>query len=137
MRAPLGALLLTGLSGCAWLRPELETPRERELPGVIALAYDGLDVLVTQDPQGAGQGLRLYAHGAAIASAALRVGDRFTLTDGERVSDNYQVLAASSAIVTLKRERVERLAAGESGFRRSARVMGVEPYDLRSSSESP
>lgn len=124
----LFAAIVFASSGCSWFQADLSPPREHELPGIAALRYDGLDVFVVQDPKGGGKGLTLYAHGGKQSSAALRVGDRFTLTDSEKVSDTYQVMAVENKLITLKCEHIENRHELREGYRKSARVFTIEPY---------
>jgi hypothetical protein len=126
------SLVICALNGCHWGGPHAKTKEVSVLHGLSTLDFDGVLLRLKRDTADV-TGLVLIVAGQATNEAALRPGDRFTLTDGRGVYETYQLLVVGPERVMLKRQiSVDRRASG-AGIRTVEDVIAVTPYDLHES----
>lgn len=112
------ALLGVSATGCTSRRQAVQLDR---LPGVAALAYDGLDVIIASEQTARGDGtLRVLFAGRAVGAARLRPGDAFLVTDGSSVAYAYEIITANERRIIMKRTRAET-RVGAAGIARRER----------------
>ena len=123
------SLALGGLPGCDWGDRHANAQNLSRLHGLSVLEFDGVCLRLKRDSSDA-TGLVLIVAGRAVEEAALRLGDRFALTDGSGVYETYQVLLIDPERVMLKRQRTFDRRALREGIRTVEDVLAVTPYNL-------
>jgi len=128
------SLATGGFHGCQWGDRHTEPQELSALHGLSVLEFDGVSLHLKRDSSDA-SGLVLIVAGRTVEEAALRLGDRFALTDGRGVYETYQVLLVDPERVTLKRRRTFDHRASHKGIRTVEDVITVRPYNLEDAGE--
>lgn len=135
-------LVLCSLSspGCALLGRGDTAARLERIPGVEALEFDGIDVVVTAergaDDQEAGAGLHVYSESGMAAVLRLRVGDSFLITDRTSMSAMYELLRSDEDALLFRCEQRTRKPEERDGVRRTTSVVAVPPYKPKRGSDA-
>jgi hypothetical protein len=99
------------------------------IPGISALEYDGLDVIVSKARSGAeAEWTLLVPGGAAAQQVFLRVGDQFLVTDGRTFSRLYELLRPGEDGILFRRETRENRQGRKEGYRIQSTLVSVLPY---------
>jgi len=128
------SLGMGGLHGCHWGDRHAQPQELSVLRGLSVFEFDGVCLRLKRDASDA-TGVVLFVAGRTIEEAALRLGDRFALTDGRGVYETYQVLLVDPERVTLKRRRTFDRRASRKGIRTVEDVIMVRPYNFEDAGE--
>lgn len=127
------SLAVGGFPGCRWRDRHANAQNLSRLHGLSVFEFDGVSLRLKRDSADA-SGLVLIVAGRTVEEAALRLGDRFVLTDGRSVYETYQVLLVDPERVMLKRQRTFDRRASREGIRTVEDVIAVTPYNLEETS---
>jgi hypothetical protein len=123
----LGLVTVT-IQGCHWGDRHSKAEEIPALHGISVMEFDGLNLRVKRGSDASG--LALLVAGREVEQVELRVGDRFSLSDGQNVHETYQLLMVSDERITLKRQKIYDHRATREGVRTVESVIALTPYDL-------
>jgi len=112
--------------GCQTPQPRGDVGVNQPIPGVGELRVEEWRVLITHDPRA---GVSLLIDDVPADSGDLRIGDRFTITDGS-VLVEYQLLAIADGTARF-RQRAWTALRSDPGIRTHQSVVSARSYPER------